>query len=77
MKYLKMFEDFNNKVYPEGYLKVKEEDIYPGNILKVDGYSIKIIAVQGKGIGSVVMARYLDGSKKGSVDAISINRLEN
>lgn len=43
MKNIKMYEEFNHEVYPKGYLKVSEDEIVPGNILKVDGNRIQIM----------------------------------
>lgn len=76
MKNIKMYEEFNPEVYPEGYLKVSEDEIVPGNILKVDGNKIQIMEVVGVGIGTIVIARYLDGDKKGAVDGISVEKLK-
>ena len=70
-----MYEEFNPEEYPEGYLKVSEDEIIPGNILKANGNKIKIIKVQGIGIGTIVIAEYLDGYRKGKKDAISVEKI--
>jgi hypothetical protein len=74
---IKMFLEYYSNEYPENYLKVDIEEIKIGNILKYKENSIRILNVIGKGIGSVVICEYLDGSKKGQKDSISVKDLRN